>query len=341
MRELIKKTVRQEFPELAGGYHLPRMAQVLAIADAPADGDVADDFWPCYAVDLQVLDMHGNPDSSAPTLHAVPLPTAVCGGAEMGQFGFPQRGTLVLLQFAYGSVNKPAITAIYPHGGAMPACSEGEMVTQQRAGVQHRIDGAGNITRETDGKTHDISQDYLQEAFSSTVKLHQEAIEVEGNSTRTVKGGWVNRVLGAFRLAVGGSLNLSSADNMAMTTASDLNINVARNLAQAVKNNASLVAKMLEQTLDETAKMTAGTSVHFEAPECYIGDSSNNLFKMVSDLAQATIDLANAVAAHTHLYIPGVLPPIATAVPNNAATATTVATDASTAKGKVDAMTGT
>ena len=43
---------------------------------------------------------------------------------------------------------------------------------------------------------------------------------------------------------------------------------VARNMAQAVKDNASLVA---------------GTNVHFEGPGCYIGDSNNNLFKIAKE----------------------------------------------------------
>lgn len=364
MRDLIHRAVLRMFPELSGGYHLPRYAEVLAVADAPASGDIADDFRPRYAVDLQVLDVHGNPDQALPVLHAVPLPVAVCGGAEMGQFGFPQRGTVVMLQFAYGSPNKPAITAVYPHGAALPTVGEGELLTQQRDGVQQRIDANGNMHRQTDGDITDDCQNYQLAAVSKTETLHREAVEVEGNSQRTVKGAWINKVLGAFRLAVGGSMNLSSADNMALTSASDLNVNVARNMAQAVKDKASLAANQLEQVLGDNARLQTGTSfgveagtsinmeagtdvnveagssTHIQAPLCYIGDSSNNLFKMVSDVAQALIDLATAVAAHTHQYNPGGLPPTQTNVPNNAAAATTAGTDAGTAKGKVDVMTG-
>lgn len=323
MRDEVKRIVLRLFPELSGAYHLPRLAEVLAVADAPGAGDLADDFRPRFAVDLQVLNVQGAPDATVPVLHAVPLPVAVCGGAEMGQFAFPQRGTLVMLQFAYGSPNKPCITAIYPTGGAMPACADGEMVLQQRAGVQQRIDVAGNITRETDGKTHDICQDYTRDTFSSTLNAHREDINVEGNANRSVKGTWLNKVLGAFRLAVGGSLNLSSASNMALTTASDMNVNVARNLAQAVKNAASL---------------KAGDSLHLEAPANYIGNSSHNLFAEFSALAQAVITLANAFAAHTHSGVQAGGSSTATA--NNAGTGTSASSSASTAKSHVDAMTG-
>lgn len=340
MRELIKRVVLQCFPELSGGYHLPMQAEIVGIADTPAAGDLADDFRPHYAVDLQVLTAHGEADKKIPVLSAVPLPASVCGGAEMGQFGFPQRGTRVMLMFAYGSPNNPCITAIYPHGGALPKVAEGELLLQQREGVQQRIDAAGNVLRQTDGKITDECQDHKLDALTSTVTLQKEDITIDGNSTRTVKGAWVNRILGAVRILAGGTLNISSGDNMSLTSATDLNINIARNMAQSVKDKASLAAKQLEQLLSETAKIKADDSLHFESPQCYIGDSSNNLFKMVSDLAQAVIDLADAYAMHTHLYIPGVLPPIASAVPSNATTGMTVSSDAETVKDNVDAMTG-
>lgn len=110
---------------------------------------------------------------------------------------YPQRGTRVMLMFAYGSPNKPCITAIYPHGGALPKVAEGELLLQQREGVQQRIDAAGNTLRQTDGKIADECQDHTLDALTSTVTLQKEDITVTGNSTRTVKGAWVNRVLGA------------------------------------------------------------------------------------------------------------------------------------------------
>lgn len=340
MREVIKRVVLQMYPELSGGYHLPHMAEIVGIADTPAAGDLADDFRPHYAVDLQVLTVHGEADSKIPVLHAVPLPASVCGGAEMGSFAFPQRGTRVMLMFAYGSPNHPTITSIYPHGGALPKVAEGELLLQQREGVQQRIDAAGNMQRQTDGKIHDECQDHTLDALTSTITLQSENITVDGNSVRKVKGAWLNRILGAYRLLAGGTLNIASGDNMSLTSATDLNINIARNMAQSVKIKASLAAKQLEQLLTETAKIKADNSLHFESPQCYIGDSSNNLFKMVSDLAKTQIHLADAFAAHTHLYIPGVLTAIQTAVPNNAATGTTASSDADAVKGKVDAMTG-
>ncbi|MFU0497113.1 hypothetical protein ACMZYR_17420, partial [Pseudomonas syringae pv. actinidiae] len=35
MDDAIKRSVERQFPELTGGYHLPRFAKVVAVADAP------------------------------------------------------------------------------------------------------------------------------------------------------------------------------------------------------------------------------------------------------------------------------------------------------------------
>ena len=71
------------FPELSGGYHLPRFAQVVGVADAPAGAGICDEFRPRFAVDLQVLDQDNEPDESMPLLAGVPVPVPT-GGDEMG-----------------------------------------------------------------------------------------------------------------------------------------------------------------------------------------------------------------------------------------------------------------
>jgi len=46
--DAIRCAVERQFPELTGGYHLPRFAQVTAVADAPADAGFCDDFRQRY-----------------------------------------------------------------------------------------------------------------------------------------------------------------------------------------------------------------------------------------------------------------------------------------------------
>ena len=88
MEEAIKRAVERQFPELSGGYHLPRFALVQGVADAPAQSGICNNFRPRYAVDLQVLAEDGDPDPNPnlSILTGVPLPV---GGDEMGFFAFP------------------------------------------------------------------------------------------------------------------------------------------------------------------------------------------------------------------------------------------------------------
>ena len=74
MDDAIKRSVERQFPELTGGYHLPRFARVVGVADAPAGAGICDDFRPRYAVDIEVLGPDGEPDSKLPILAGVPLP---------------------------------------------------------------------------------------------------------------------------------------------------------------------------------------------------------------------------------------------------------------------------
>ena len=77
MEDAIRRSVERQFPELTGGYHLPRFARVVGVADAPASAGICDDFRPRYAVDLQLLDENDEPDPALPVLAGVPLPLPV------------------------------------------------------------------------------------------------------------------------------------------------------------------------------------------------------------------------------------------------------------------------
>lgn len=89
MDDAIRRSVERQFPELSGGYHLPRFARVVAVADAPGGAGICDDFRPRYAVDVQVLLPNGEPDPQLPILSGVPQPLTT-GGEEMGFYGFPE-----------------------------------------------------------------------------------------------------------------------------------------------------------------------------------------------------------------------------------------------------------
>ena len=98
MEDAIKRAVERQFPELTGGYHLPRFARVVAVADAPSGAGICDDFRPRYAVDIEVMGPNGEPDPQLPILSGVPLPLPT-GGEEMGFYAFPEEGTQVVVCF--------------------------------------------------------------------------------------------------------------------------------------------------------------------------------------------------------------------------------------------------
>ena len=151
MEDAIRRSVERQFPELTGGYHLPRFGRVVAVPDAPAAPGLCDDFRPRYGVDVQVLLPDGEPDPDLPILAGLPLP-APMGGQEAGMFGFPEENTTVVVCFAYGMPHKPFIQQILPHGLSLPRVPKGDQVWQHSEACQQRVDADGNWLRQTDGK---------------------------------------------------------------------------------------------------------------------------------------------------------------------------------------------
>ena len=179
MDDAIRRSVERQFPELTGGYHLPRFARVVAVADAPAGAGICDDFRPRYAVDIEVMGPDGEPDPKLPILAGVPLPLPT-GGEEMGIYAFPEEGTQVVVCFAYGLPHKPYIQTILPHGLSMPSVPKGDQVWQHSEACQQRVDADGNWLRQTDGKIRDKAIEREVEAMGNK--------EMFQNHTRTVPG---------------------------------------------------------------------------------------------------------------------------------------------------------
>ncbi len=315
MEDAIRRAVERQFPELTGGYHLPRFAQVTAVADAPADAGLCDDFRPRYAVDIVVLGPDDEPDPAIPPLTGVPLPLPT-GGEEMGIYAFPEEGTRVVVCFAYGLPNKPYIQSILPHGLSMPKVPKGDQVWQHSEAAQQRVDADGNWLRQTDGKIRDQAIEREVEALDNREQYQSHTRAVDDHSTEKVGGVKKIEALGALKLMSGGSASLAAVDDLHQATGRDLNLVVGQ------KHNATVGGDMQERVAG-LRRSLAGKGQHLQAPKNWIGSESMNLFQTVCEILELIQEMNILLAAHTHGASP--VPSNAAALLVNARSAETLA----------------
>jgi len=312
MEDAIRRAVERQFPELTGGYHLPRFARVIAVADAPADPGLCDDFRPRYAVDIEVLGPDDEPDPAMPPLTGVPLPLPT-GGEEMGIYAFPEEGTRVVVCFAYGLPNKPYIQSILPHGLSMPKVPKGDQVWQQSEAVQQRVDADGNWLRQTDGKIRDQAIEREVEALDNREQFQSHTRTIDDHSTETVGGVKTIEALGALKLMSGGSASLAAVDDLHLATGRDLNLIVGQ------KYNATVGGDM-QEWIEGMHERVSVLGQRLQAPKNWVGSETINLFQVVCDLLGLIEKMNFQIAVHDHG---------ATPVPSNAATFSSYASEAS------------
>lgn len=284
MEEAIRRCVERMFPELSGGYHLPRFARIVGVADAPAGATICDDFRPRFAVDLQILDEQGEPDTTMPTLAGVPLPVPT-GGDEMGFFSFPEEGTSVVVSFAQGLPHKPFIQCILPHGLSLPRLPKGDQVWQHSEAAQQRVEADGSWTRQTDGAITDKSTERQVESLTNVEQYQSDSRTVDDHSTESVGGIKKIEALGALQLLSGGAANLAAVDDLNLSTGRDLNQVVAQKLNLAVGTS------MVERVLGARKSIAETT---------WIGSEAVNVLQVLCDLIDLVVQMNADLASHTH-----------------------------------------
>jgi hypothetical protein len=322
MDDAIRRSVARQFPELSGGYHLPRFGRVVAVPDAPAAPGLCDDFRPRFGVDVEVLLPDGEPDPDLPTLTGLPLP-APMGGQEAGMFGFPEEGTTVVVSFAYGLPSKPFITQILPHGLSLPRVPKGDQVWQHSEACQQRVDADGNWLRQTDGKIQDKAIEREVEALDNTESFQNHTRIVDDHSTETVGGVKKVEALGALKLLSGGSASLAAVDDLHQATGRDLNLVVGQ------KHNTTVGGDMQEK-IQGLRESVAGLSQRLQAPKTWLGSTGVNVLQVMCDLLDLVEQMNTQLASHTH----GPTPP-----PGNAAAFTTAASSAKVMLGMMKPIT--
>ncbi|MGR2706606.1 hypothetical protein [Pseudomonas sp. AU10] len=296
MDDAIRRSVERQFPELTGGYHLPRFARVVAVADAPAGAGICDDFRPRYAVDIEVMGPDGEPDPKLPILAGVPLPLPT-GGEEMGIYAFPEEGTQVVVCFAYGLPHKPYIQTILPHGLSMPSVPKGDQVWQHSEACQQRVDADGNWLRQTDGKILDKAIEREVEAMGNTERFQSHTRTVDDHSTESVGGIKTLEALGALKLLSGGSASLAAVDDLHQATGRDLNLVVGQ------KHNATVGGDM-EERIQGMRKSVAAVSQRLVAPKTWLGSEEVNVLLVLCDLLDLVQHMNAQLSIHTHASTP-------------------------------------
>lgn len=292
MDDAIRRSVERQFPELTGGYHLPRFGRVVAVPDAPAAPGLCDDFRPRFGVDVEVLLPDGEPDPALPILTGLPLP-APMGGQEAGMFGFPEEGTTVVVSFAYGLPHKPFITQILPHGLSLPRVPKGDQVWQHSEACQQRVDADGNWLRQTDGKIQDKAIEREVEALENTETFQSHSRTVDDHSTESVGGIKKIEALGALKLLSGGSASLASVDDLHQASGRDLNLVVGQ------KHNATVGGDMQEK-IQGLRKSLTGISQSLKAPKTWIGSEGVNVLRVLGDTLDLLEQMATQIASHVH-----------------------------------------
>jgi len=284
MEDAIRRSVERQFPELTGGYHLPRFARVVGVADAPAGAGICDDFRPRFAVDLELLGEDDEPDPQLPVLAGVPLPMPM-GGDEMGFFAFPEEGTRVVVAFAYGLPNKPFIQAILPHGLSLPMVPKGDQVWQHSEAAQQRADADGNWLRQTDGRIRDKSIDRQIESLTNAERHQSSTVAVDDHSTESVGGIKTIEAIGALKLLSGGSASLAALDDLHLASGRDLNQVVGQKLNLTVGGE-------LQERIEGLRRSVA--------PTTWLGSESVNVLQVLCDLIDLVTQMNTELAAHVH-----------------------------------------
>lgn len=260
MKEAIKKIILDLFPELSGQHHLPRWGQVVGVRETPQNGDIADEFRPYYAVDIQVLTEDGTADAAYPILHDVPLPI-VSGGHESGQFSYPENGTWCEIAFAYGSPNKPFIRCLLPHNRSLPVLERGEQRQQFSNASFQRVTADGSHERVTDQTIKDQSFKREVSALDNSETFTQSTRHIEADDIQTIGG--------AKRVTADGGLSFLAGERVEIGSTGDVAISSSEKQSH-------------------------------KAPKTWLGSESENVLAIVSELMAQVKSLTTTLSSHTH-----------------------------------------
>ena len=323
MNQTLRKQIAREFPELAAGYHLPVMAEVLAVSDAPKQGGVNDNYRPRLAVNVVLLDSQFK--STDILLDAVPM-AIMGGGNERGFFAAPQKGTLVELAWLNGSPERPFVRSVLGDRQALPWMDEHTMAWQQEESVKQTVDNAGNWKRETHADITDKSQTHFIETQKKIEILGEEIKRVLQHSFEDIDG---------IKQIEASAIHLISASVANYLALGSVNTSAGEHITRSAALN--IIDKALEnyESSAKNIKHLATDDLELKAKKIHLGTASDNFLKLVSDFMAAVKDGFTAASVLTVTCAKPGDPSVGVV---NAAAFTGAATAIKTVKTKVDGM---
>lgn len=302
----IQRQIENAYPELASGFHLPKVARVEAPSEDVSGGNIADPFRPRYAVDLQLLDEDGKPAANTPVYSAVPLPVPMAG-SESGMFQFPPPGTLVEVGFVEGRQDKPFVRQTLPQGHNLPAVKPGEQLQQQRDGVSQRVTVAGDWERQTDQVIRENSMSRIITADDETRTLVARETTVQATDKITVLG-TATLLAGAVVHISEGDYSVGTSGNLTVNCSKDNSVSVGQNatreiggkLNDTIKGNADItVSGALTEKITGIRRSVAAAQ-ELIAPVVKLGSEEINVLTLLTDTLDVVNELARVCASHTH-----------------------------------------
>ncbi|WP_031518783.1 hypothetical protein [Siccibacter colletis] len=294
----VQRQIESHYPELASGMHLPKFARVIAPSEAASSGNFADPFRPRYAVDVQLLDADGNPDSTTPVYTAVPLPVPMAGN-DSGMFQFPPEGTLVEVGFTGGRPDKPFVRQTVPDGTSLPDVKPGEQLQQQRAEVSQRVTQAGDWERKTDQAIRETSMTRSVTADTETREMVTRETTIKATDKTTVLG-TATLMAGAIQQLVTGDYALATGKYLA-SVQGDAETDIAGQQATTVAGNITVDTQgALTEKIAALRKSVASGGQQVMGPTVHIGNESVNVLAMMLDTIDLLAQLAQQCASHSH-----------------------------------------
>lgn len=318
----LQRQIESHFPELASGLHLPKFARVIAPTEAVKSGNFSDPFRPRYAVDVQLLDADGKPDTQTPVYSAVPLPVPMAGN-DSGMYQFPPEGTLVEVAFTDGRPDKPFIRQTVPDGTSLPDIKPGEQLQQQRAEVSQRVTQAGDWVRQTD-------QTISESSMARTIKADTESRELVSRET-TIKATDKISVIGTSTLMAGAIQQVSTGKFSQAIQGSRLATVGGSDETDITGSGTLTIGESLTEQIGQIRKSVAAVQQQIIAPVVWIGSDSINVAQLMLDTLDVVKQLAELTASHTHSN---------TGAPTNAADIRSAGTKADTLNGKYSPVIG-